>query len=230
MRPTFPGQSSVVPRDGAANWLAGCFCASLVPQSDRRFSAVSENQSADNQLVSGRECGRCTVCCKALKIDVPELKKLAAVLCEHCTEGIGCKIYETRPSVCKGWYCGWRRMRYLGDDWRPDRCGVLIDVIGKGQGIPARFPQIGLKFDVVDSPRVLNWDPLIRFIGLQIERGIPVFLGVPAAVGYERRKVFLNSLMAQAVASHDRTLMIKGLVTAFEMGVIDGLTEKTTFE
>ena len=191
---------------------------------------MDEKQTAKDYLVSGRECGSCTVCCKALKIDAPELKKLAAVLCEHCTGGVGCKIYETRPAVCKAWYCSWRRMGYLNDDWRPDRCGVLIDIVGEGEGIPAGFPQVGLKFDVVESPRVLAWDPLIKFIGSEIERGRPVFLGVPAPVGYERRKVFLNYLMADAVASRDRALMVKGLVSAFEIGLRDGTKEKTTFD
>ena len=121
-------------------------------------------------------------------------------------------------------------MRYLSDDWRPDRCGVLIDIVGgEGQGIPASFPQVGLKFDVVDSPRVLNWDPLIRFIGSEIARHRPVFLGVPAAVGYERRKVFLNYAMAHAVASRDRALMVGGLMSAFELGVRDAMKEKTIF-
>jgi hypothetical protein len=192
---------------------------------------MGEDQTANDHLVSGRECGSCTVCCKSLKINVPELKKLADVLCDHCTQGVGCKIYETRPSVCKGWYCGWRRMRYLNDDWRPDRCGVLIGIIGgEDQGIPAGFPQVGLKFDIVDSSRVLTWDPLIGFIRSEIERGRPVFLGVPTPVGYEKRKVFLNHLLAHAVASRDRVLMINGLVEAFQMGVRDEMKEKSTFD
>ena len=144
---------------------------------------MGEKQSVEDHLVSGRECGGCTVCCKALKIDVPELKKLAGVLCRHCT-GVGCGIYETRPPVCKEWYCGWRRLPDLDDQWRPDRCGVLIDVVV--EGIPAAFPQVGLKFDIVGSPRVLTWVPLIKLIGAKIGRRVPVFLGVPAPVGYER--------------------------------------------
>ena len=192
---------------------------------------MGERETANDHLVSGRECGTCTVCCKVLKINVPELKKLAAVLCEHCTENVGCRIYETRPPVCAGWYCGWRRMRYLGDDWRPDRCGVLIDIVGgEGGEIPGAFPQVALKFDIVDSPRVLAWDPLIGFIGSEIQRGRPVFLGIPTPVGYERRKVFLNDLLAAAVASRDRMQMINGLVGAFQLGVRDEMKEKTKFD
>ncbi|MEA2825046.1 MAG: hypothetical protein QOF03_1528 [Alphaproteobacteria bacterium] len=122
-------------------------------------------------------------------------------------------------------------MRYLGDDWRPDRCGVLIDIVGgEGGEIPAGFPQVALKFDIVDSPRVLAWEPLIAFIASEIKRGRPVFLGIPAAVGYERRKVFLNELMADAVASRDRMQIIDGLVAAFQTGVRDEMKEKTIFD
>jgi hypothetical protein len=193
---------------------------------------MGEKETANDQhLVSGRECGSCTVCCKALRINLPELKKLAGVLCEHCMQNVGCKIYETRPPVCAGWYCGWRRMPYLGDDWRPDRCGVLIDIVGgEGGGIPAGYPQVALKFDIVDSPRVLSWDPLMGFIRSEIERGRPVFLGIPTPVGYERRKVFLNDLLADAVASRDRMAMIHALVAAFQLGVRDEMKEKTNFD
>ena len=190
---------------------------------------MDESWSAHDRLVPGRGCGACTVCCKTLKIDAPELKKLAGVLCQHCSQGVGCKIYETRPQVCQGWYCGWRRMQHLNDEWRPDRCGVLICLVGAGEGIPPEFPQLGLKFDVMESPDVLNWDPLIKYIGFEISRGTPVFLGTPAPVGYERRKVFLNYLMAHAVASRQRMLMLDVLQRAYGMGLADALKEKSKF-
>jgi hypothetical protein len=182
-----------------------------------------------NQLVSGRSCGSCSVCCKALKIDTPELKKLAGVLCPNCARA-GCQIYENRPSVCAEYYCGWKILRHLSDNWRPDRCGVLIGLVEGDQAIPAGFRQVALKFDVVDSPSVLSWEPLIRFIGSEIERGHPVFLGTPAPVGYEQRMVFLNHMIAEAVAAHDRAAMIDGLTRAFQIGVTDAMKEKTTFD
>jgi len=189
---------------------------------------MSENQSYDN-LVSGRECGACTACCKTPKIDVPELRKLAGVLCPHCIEGVGCKIYPRRPPVCRDWHCAWRKMPYLTDHWRPDRCGVLICIVGEGEGIPPEFPQAGLKFDIIDSPRVLTWEPLIRFVGSEIEHGRPVFLGVPTPVGYERRKVFLNYSLAHAVALHQKTFMISALAAAYQLGMQEALREKTVF-
>jgi hypothetical protein len=105
-------------------------------------------------------------------------------------------------------------LRYRREEWRPDRCGVLIDLV-EGDQIPAGFRQAALKFDIVDSPKVLLWPPLIRLIGSEIERGRPVFLGTPAPVGYERRMVFLNHIMADAVAARDSSLIIDGLRRRF---------------
>ena len=76
---------------------------------------------------------------------------------------------------------------------------------------------------------MLTWDPLIKFIGAEIERRNPAFLGIPTPVGFERRKVFLNYSMAQAVTSRDRARMIQGLQNAYQIGVRDALIEKTVF-
>jgi len=189
---------------------------------------MGEHHSLREIVVSGRECGGCTACCKTLRI--AELKKFAGVLCQHCTEGAGCQIYDDRPSVCRGYNCGWKRLQFLGDEWRPDRCGILIGLVEKGEGIPAGFPPAGLKFDIMDSPRVLNWYPLVGLISREIERGMPVFLGIPTPVGYERRMVFLNHLLADAVKSHDRTLVVKGLKAVYERALSEATKEKTTFD
>ena len=81
-------------------------------------------------LVQGRECGECTACCKFLEI--PELNKPVDVLCQHCT-GHSCGIYESRPAVCRGWYCVWRVEKELSDDVRPDKCGVMFSLDGDGR-------------------------------------------------------------------------------------------------
>jgi uncharacterized protein len=72
-----------------------------------------------------RECGSCTACCELL--EVVELKKPRGVLCQHCTIGKGCAIYETRPEVCRDYECGWLAHDYIPDELRPDRCGFILD-------------------------------------------------------------------------------------------------------
>ncbi|MDS0859958.1 hypothetical protein NUV25_19815 [Burkholderia pseudomultivorans] len=80
-------------------------------------------------LVEGRDCGECSVCCEVLNIDQPELKKEAGTLCPHCTDA-GCAVYETRPELCRGWYCLWRRLPDLPDSFRPDRSRILLSFEG----------------------------------------------------------------------------------------------------
>ena len=104
-----------------------------------------------------------------------------------------------------------------------------MSFVGEGEGIPPEFPPLGLKFDVVDSPRVLAWDPLIKFIGSAIANRRPVFLGTPAPIGYDRRKVFLNYAMADAVRLRDRARMLECLEAAYQLGTRDAWMEKTIF-
>src|SRR3982750_1443858 len=74
------------------------------------------------------DCGGCTVCCTALRIEGDEFSKPAGVTCQHCTPK-GCGIYQTRPAVCRGFQCGWLLLPALDESWRPDRSGVLISLI-----------------------------------------------------------------------------------------------------
>jgi hypothetical protein len=83
-------------------------------------------------LVQGRECGDCVACCVTLEIQDPQIAKPADVFCKHCT-GHGCAIYDTRPPVCRDWYCLWRRDKNLPDNLRPDQCGVIFSIDGDAQ-------------------------------------------------------------------------------------------------
>lgn len=76
-----------------------------------------------------RECGKCFECCRVLH--VPWLDKPAGVACEHAGTGPkkGCAIYSTRPKECAAFACMWLRdPEHVGGEFRPDRCGVLLDV------------------------------------------------------------------------------------------------------
>ena len=79
-------------------------------------------------LVVGRTCGPCTMCCKVLKIDWLEPPKAAGQWCGYCKPGQGCKIWENRPDGCAAYHCHWRRDPRLGDEWRPDKAGFLINL------------------------------------------------------------------------------------------------------
>src|SRR5689334_21390336 len=76
------------------------------------------------QLVPGRSCQDCTLCCKL--VAVFELEKPAQEWCQHCEIGKGCKIYEARPADCRTFYCGWLLDERISDDWRPSRWKMVV--------------------------------------------------------------------------------------------------------
>ena len=76
-------------------------------------------------LVPGRSCDGCTMCCKLLAIDV--LKKPRGEWCGHCDKSRGCKIYESRPDPCRGFHCGYLRIAHLDERWKPSKAKFLIN-------------------------------------------------------------------------------------------------------
>lgn len=82
--------------------------------------------TAENpELVPGRSCDGCTMCCKLLAIDV--LDKPRAVWCPHCDQKRGCSIYDTRPAPCRAFHCGYLRLAQLDERWKPAKAKFLIN-------------------------------------------------------------------------------------------------------
>ena len=78
------------------------------------------------QVIEGRSCGTCSICCKVMQVD--ELEKPQGVWCRHCTPGRGgCSIHATRPAVCRDFFCGWLISSALGAEWQPSTCKMLIN-------------------------------------------------------------------------------------------------------
>lgn len=186
------------------------------------------SSSREIELVPGRECGGCTACCQYLLINAPELKKPPGVLCPHAAETEGCGIYETRPQVCRGWFCAWRALPglELGEEWRPDRSGILVTVTDKN--IPPEFTQHGLQFQILGPPAdpfwhpVLSWGPLLALLARCVQALVPVFLAVPAPPGHYGKSSFLNPRLA---AVEGRTRMIEVLTEAYRLGAAASKTK-----
>lgn len=64
------------------------------------------------------------MCCKLPEIK--ELDKPRQKVCQHCTMGVGCKIYESRPEVCRHFYCGYMAYDWIGDEWKPSKCRMVV--------------------------------------------------------------------------------------------------------
>lgn len=71
-----------------------------------------------------RSCGSCTLCCKVFP--VPELEKAAGKWCKHIEHGLGCGIHESRPPVCRGFFCQWVLNPVFGPEWKPERSKFVM--------------------------------------------------------------------------------------------------------
>jgi len=173
------------------------------------------------QPVPGRVCGGCTVCCKELMINEPELKKPSGVLCTHCAPGQGCQIHANWPRLCREWFCGWRYMPQLDESWRPDRCGILVEVKGEEMDrsqLPEAFRQaeFALKFTLFGARPNIGWRPLVNIVSVLISKGIPVLLATAGKPGYAAGQIFLNNNLRAAVATRDFAAISGALAQAFK--------------
>jgi hypothetical protein len=83
-----------------------------------------------DQIVPGRACGTCMLCCKLASI--PELDKPANKWCRHAAPGRGCTIYDARPGDCRHFHCGWLVDASMPMDWKPEISKFMIFVAGDG--------------------------------------------------------------------------------------------------
>ena len=151
-------------------------------------------------LIPGRDCGECTVCCVAPSINKPEIQKLSGARCRHCT-GSGCAIYATRPPVCRSYYCAWRTVDIFGEDWRPDKSGVLPYV--ETEGISDAFElSTGIGLMLVGNPlKIVRQKTFQDFVATGVMNSVPLFLSLPGPRGYQAATLSLNTeQMVDAIA------------------------------
>jgi hypothetical protein len=61
------------------------------------------------------------------------LGKPQDVLCTHCEVGQGCRIYDARPAVCRGFFCDYLLQPMVGEHWYPARSGMVLFTEPDGQ-------------------------------------------------------------------------------------------------
>lgn len=76
------------------------------------------------ELVPGRSCGNCTLCCKVLGI--VELAKPLGEWCPNCEVGRGCKIYGERPVECRDFHCGYLAWPMIREHWYPATSKMVL--------------------------------------------------------------------------------------------------------
>lgn len=149
--------------------------------------------SKNNQLVPNRECGECSVCCISLRINEDGLKKIADVPCHHLSQR-GCGIYSERPNVCQNWYCGWRVLPLLDEEWRPDKSKILIKYSGN------EFILQPLK---AEHSKTLLKEPALTFLAELISAGFKVETSIPTRQGFCNAKMTINDKLQDAIEKKD---------------------------
>ncbi len=154
------------------------------------------------ELVAGRECGSCNVCCVHLTIDDPELQKPQGYRCRNANPDHSCAIYERRPKTCKDFYCGWRTLKWVRQPLRPDVSDVLVRLqFEKPQGEPP--PQLGVVFTLLTA-RALKADGLAETVAAAVAANVPVYLHVPGPPGYTASQARINDVLQHAVLTRDK--------------------------
>ncbi len=138
-------------------------------------------------MAEPRSCGECTVCCTALAIETAELRKAPGVACLHCTP-TGCGVYQTRFAICRSYFCGWFGLPELGEDWRPDRSGILISPRDEDEGI---------EFLVLGGEAAVHRPAFLDVLTTLLRARTPVYLAVPGPKGHYPARVLLNDALAR---------------------------------
>jgi hypothetical protein len=154
-------------------------------------------------LVAGRSCGDCHVCCYALRIDEPYMQKPAGAVCKFL-DGQGCTIYEQRFPTCRSWLCGWWFQPELGDQWRPDLCGVLL--VPEMAPTPG-FQAMGYKVQLASQAPLASPEVLNKLCGF-IAGATPIYLSLEG----HHTKAFLNPVLSPLIAAGDGPAILAALM------------------
>ena len=91
-------------------------------------------------------CGTCTQCCKTMGIDRDDGSTLSLPneWCPLIEIGVGCRDYENRPSMCRGFKCMWLLTQSSEDpkvkfpaEGRPDKCRIVLTTKHDGNTVLA---------------------------------------------------------------------------------------------
>lgn len=167
-------------------------------------------------LVPGRVCGPCNVCCTALTIDDPALRKLQGHRCPNSLPDNGCGIYEHRPDVCRAFHCGWRLLKWVRESLRPDVSQVLVRLhyeVSRQRGTR----ELGVVFTLL-TDAALRADGLAESVAAAVQAGVPVYLHVPGPPGHMASQARINEVLEPVVLARDKAGVLRVLRSALAQG------------
>ncbi len=165
-------------------------------------------------LLPDRSCGPCTVCCVALTIDDPELRKPQGFRCRELTASAGCGIYATRPVTCRAFFCGWRSLKWVRPTLRPDVSGVLIQL---RDADPEKGGVQGVNFTLLNKA-ALKAEGLAESVAAAVNAGVAVFLTIPGPPGYTSASARVDAELTASVAARDKAGLLRVLTELHERG------------
>lgn len=72
-----------------------------------------------------KSCGGCTLCCYFMGVPIFDSPEYS--YCPNCDQNKGCKIWETRPDICRNTSCVWFVEPDIPIKYRPDQCGFMFE-------------------------------------------------------------------------------------------------------
>lgn len=156
-------------------------------------------------LVAGRACGVCSLCCKVMLVE--EFTKPKGAWCVHCDPGHGCRIYDRRPAICRGFHCAYLANARVPDSWEPSTCGmVLVDEDNGRRRIAHVDP---------DDPEAWRREPYYADLKRWAREGAPG--GMQVAVYIDRRVIVVlpDSETDLGIVGDDEVIGVRHEATPF---------------
>jgi hypothetical protein len=160
-----------------------------------------------DETLLDRPCGECSVCCTYKPIDTPELSKAPGLTCQHCLAGGGCGIYETRFEICRTYRCAWKIHGWLPEAIRPDRSGILIDIV------ESTVPGYELEATLLAfrDPADFEVNPIPDVVASLIEQNVLTSISRPGPPGMLNAKAVMNGRLGEAIRARDGVLFLAEL-------------------
>ncbi len=170
----------------------------------------------EQELVAGRTCGACNVCCVALTIDDPALQKVQGYRCRNALPSNGCAIYDARPDTCRTFYCGWRRLRWVRETLRPDISGVLVQMHQKASAAtgPGRM---GIIVTLLNRA-ALKAEGLAETVAAAVAADVPLTLQIPGPPGHTYGQAQVNDALLGPIRARDKAGVLEVLRRARAIG------------
>ena len=168
------------------------------------------------ELIAGRECGHCNVCCVALTIDDPELQKVQGYRCRNARRDNSCAIYDVRPQTCRAFNCGWRSLKWIRQTLRPDISGVLVRFHTEVSSTDGA-ERMGVVFTLLTSA-ALKAEGLAESFAAAVSAGVPCYLHIPGPPGYTSARARMNEVLTEAVLNRDKAAVLRILREGRAMG------------